>query len=157
MRKLKIRFIVGFPLGVFVGYSVLLFYNIIIGKNLLYFESFNLSSILIMNTMVQYFLFGIIGMLSITICTMFEDDEGSIIKQISMHTIITLINELLICFIGNIINNNRIALVLFFLILLIVLGICNFVAFKRANDFVSTLNHQLTCVKSYKREKRKNK
>lgn len=152
MRKLKIRWIVGFPLGIFVGYTFIIFYNLLSKGSLTYFETFNLTAIPNINTIIQYFMLGIIGILSISLSTMFENLEWTIIKQVLIHTIITTVNELFICSIGNVIHNNQVTIIFVFITYLIILILCNLIVFKRTNDFVTNLNNQLKNVKELQKK-----
>lgn len=152
MRKLKIRWIAGFPLGIFVGYTFIIFYNLLSKGSLTYFETFNLTAIPNINTIIQYFMLGIIGILSISLSTMFENLEWTIIKQVLIHTIITTVNELFICSIGNVIHNNQVTIIFVFITYLIILILCNLIVFKRTNDFVTNLNNQLKNVKELQKK-----
>lgn len=124
MRKLKLRCLVGFPFGVFTGYTLLLILR------LSYFQSFALTGIDDLNLMIQYFMFGSVGLLCVALCTMLEKSKKTTTLEFVRHVIVMLINEFIICFIGNITNSS--SLIIFVFILdIVVLLILNYFIYKK--------------------------
>lgn len=98
MRKKRIRICVGFPLGVFAGGTLLL--CLATGVRPLFVFLLQLMTFpYLLNLWVYYFLFGIVGMLSVSLATLFEDAKQSILKQVMLHSFLTfaMISVLLVC------------------------------------------------------------
>ncbi len=126
MRKLKLRCLVGFPFGVFTGYTLLLILR------LSYFQSFALTGIDDLNLMIQYFMFGSVGLLCVALCTMLEKNKKTTTLEFVRHVIVMLINEFIICFIGNITNSSSLIIFVFILDIVILL-ILNYLTYKKKN------------------------
>ncbi|MCD7950427.1 MAG: hypothetical protein LUG12_09235 [Erysipelotrichaceae bacterium] len=127
MRKLKLRCLVGFPFGVFTGYTLLLILR------LSYFQSFALTGIDDLNLIIQYFMFGSVGLLCVALCTMLEKAKKTTTLEFIRHVIVMLINEFIICFIGNITNSSTM-IIFVFILDIVVLLILNYLVFKK-KDF----------------------
>lgn len=98
MRKKRIRICVGFPLGVFAGGTLLL--CLATGARPLLAVLLQLMPFsYLLNLWLYYFLFGIVGMLSVSLATLFEDVKQSILKQVMLHSFLTfaMISILLVC------------------------------------------------------------
>ena len=142
MQKRVIRLIVGFPLGVFMAYTLLIIYQLLNHSKLEYFNSFAFTIDVNINILIQYILCGIIGMLSISFCTLLEDLSKSIVNQIMLHTCFTFITELVFCVAGNIIEN-KIFLIILLAVYIVILIVGYFVLYYKTNKYVENLNQYL--------------
>ncbi|MFQ8705999.1 MAG: hypothetical protein ACLR9T_08040 [Thomasclavelia sp.] len=142
MKKQIIRFIVGFPLGVFMANTLLIIYRLLTQSKLEYFNSFAFTIDVNTNILIQYILCGIIGMLSISFCTLLEDLSKPMVNQIILHTCFTFITELVFCIIGNIIENKTFLIILLAVyIMLLIIGY--YVLYRKTNKYVENLNQYL--------------
>lgn len=142
MKKQIIRFIVGFPLGVFMANTLLIIYRLLTQSKLEYFNSFAFTIDVNTNIIIQYILCGIIGMLSISFCTLLEDLSKPMVNQIILHTCFTFITELVFCIIGNIIENKTFLIILLAVyIMLLIIGY--YVLYRKTNKYVENLNQYL--------------
>lgn len=142
MKKQIIRFIVGFPLGVFMANTMLIIYRLLTQSKLEYFNSFAFTIDVNTNILIQYILCGIIGMLSISFCTLLEDLSKPMVNQIILHTCFTFITELVFCIIGNIIENKTFLIILLAVyIMLLIIGY--YVLYRKTNKYVENLNQYL--------------
>ncbi len=126
MRKLKLRCLVGFPFGVFTGYTLLLILR------LSYFQSFALTGIDDLNLMIQYLMFGCVGLLCVSLCTMLEKAKKTTTLEFVRHVVVMLINEFIICFIGNITSSSTL-IIFVFILDIVVLLILNYLTYKKKN------------------------
>ncbi len=78
MRKKKIRALVGFPLGVFAGVTLLAMMEV---------WSRNLS----FGFIFSYMICGITGVLSISIATLFASGNESVLKEAAIHASVTFV------------------------------------------------------------------
>lgn len=142
MKKQIIRFIVGFPLGVFMANTLLIIYRLLTQSKLEYFNSFAFTIDVNTNILIQYILCGIIGMLSISFCTLLGDLSKPMVNQIILHTCFTFITELVFCIIGNIIENKTFLIILLAVyIMLLIIGY--YVLYRKTNKYVENLNQYL--------------
>ena len=142
MKKQVIRFIVGFPLGVFMANTLLIIYRLLWQSKIEYFNSFAFTTDVNTNILIQYILCGIIGMLSISFCTLLEDLNKSLVNQILLHTGFTFITELIFCIIGNIIKN-KFFLIILLAVYIMILIIGYYILYCKTNKYVESLNQYL--------------
>lgn len=142
MQKQIIRFIVGFPLGVFMSNTLLIIYRLVSQTKLDYFNSFAFTNNVNANMLIQYILCGIIGMLSISFCTLLEDLSKPLVNQILLHTCFTFITELVFCIFGNIIKNKTF-LILLLVGYIMVLIVGYYILYRKTDSYVKSLNQYL--------------
>lgn len=93
-KEIRKRFLLGFPLGIFIGYTITILESILVGTG----EFYAVSAFIMQHfstplkaVIVQYVCTGIIGAMFASTSIIFEVDEWSLLKQTIIHFLFTSI------------------------------------------------------------------
>lgn len=142
MNRKLIRAIVGFPLGVFLVHTLTLI-SATFGFGVLA-DSFYLTGDFVKNIWLQFFISGFIGVLAVSLATLFDTDKDTAFAQAFRHLVTVSLLETSYIVLARIIRGNYMALVIFTLLyILILLGVYLYL-YGLTKREVKELNDSLT-------------
>lgn len=122
-KKIVKRGLLGFMIGVFIGETILIINSLLAGNGIFY----PINPLLISRegpqltrVVIQYLLTGVIGMTFSASSVIFEKDDWGLLKQTSLHFVITSIVMYLCGFFCNWFDHTVLASVLWFAVFIII-------------------------------------